>query len=196
MSPLTTSERRISMLKQAPLIVLQVVLWILLWGSFSVMTVVTGIVLALLITRLFYLPPAELSGRIGILSFLFFFCILTIDIITASLRVAWQALNWRYHPTNAIIGIELHTRSDLIMTFTAEAISLVPGSVVVEVDRERQKLYLHTLGTPDEESLEKVRRSVLATERRITRAFGSRADILRLRRERQQRQSDKKGNRS
>ena len=48
---------------------------------------------------------------------------------------------------NSIIAVQLLTRSDLVTTLTAEAISVVPGTVVVDIDRERGLLYLHALGT-------------------------------------------------
>ena len=42
-----------------------VILWIMLWDGWSVVHIVTGIIVAVIVTRLFYLPPIELSGRIN-----------------------------------------------------------------------------------------------------------------------------------
>ncbi len=82
--------------------------------------------------------------------------------------------------------IDLHTRSDFIMAITAEIISIVPGSYVVEADRDEHKLYLHTIGSETPETIEKARRSALKKERMITLAFGSEEDIQRMRREKAQ----------
>jgi multicomponent Na+:H+ antiporter subunit E len=72
------------------------------------------------------------------------------------------------------------TRSDLIMTLTSITLSLIPGSLVLEADRENSILYLHVLNTPDLDAVEKAREQVLLIERRIVRALGSHADLERL----------------
>jgi multicomponent Na+:H+ antiporter subunit E len=83
---------------------------------------------------------------------------------------------------NAIIGVPLRTTSDFVMTMTATAVSLVPGTLVIEIDRARAVLYLHSIAVDDERGIERVRRAVLATEARIVRAIGSAADLAKVRR--------------
>jgi multicomponent Na+:H+ antiporter subunit E len=104
--------------------------------------------------------------------------------VRASILVAWQAVDPRGVPVNSVLAVQLHTRSDIIMTLTAESISLIPGSLVVEVDRERSLLYVHALGTPDDAAAEKVRHTVLIVEERIVRAIGSEHDVWMVNRER------------
>ena len=58
--------------------------------------------------------------------------------------------------------------------------SLVPGSLIVEADRQDDILYLHALGTETPEDVEQVRAGVLAVEERIVRAIGSRDDVRRV----------------
>jgi multicomponent Na+:H+ antiporter subunit E len=58
--------------------------------------------------------------------------------------------------------------------------SLVPGSLVVEADRERSILYLHTFATKTTDDVELMRTKVLVVEARIVRAIGSRADLRRI----------------
>ena len=57
---------------------------------------------------------------------------------------------------------------------------LVPGSLIVEADRQDDILYLHALGTETPEDVEQVRAGVLAVEERIVRAIGSRDDVRRV----------------
>ena len=171
-------------LLQLPLLVWLIVLWLLLWGTVTVMSVLTGALLALIVTRLFYLPPVDLSGRFSVYWGLAFAWHFAVDLVRASVHVAWQAVDPRGVPVNAVLAVQLHTRSDLIMTLTAEAISLVPGSLVVEIDREQSLLYVHALGAPDEAAVAKVRRTVLVVEERIVRALGSEHDVWLINRER------------
>jgi multicomponent Na+:H+ antiporter subunit E len=156
-------------------------LWMLLWGEFTWLSLLTGVVLALLVSVAFYLPAVALSGRLNILYALAFVVRLLADIVLASLQIAWSAVNPWYRPSNAIIAVPLRTRSDLVMTFTAEAVSLVPGSIVLDVDRETATLYLHALNVRSVDEVPALKRSVLATERRLILAAGSADDLARLR---------------
>ena len=91
-----------------------------------------------------------------------------------SLLVAWQVLDVRRQPGAAIIAVPLRTDDDLIMTHTAVTASLIPGSLIVEADRDRRILYLHVIGVRTDADVEAQRESVLGWEARIVRAVGSR----------------------
>lgn len=177
---------RLSLLVQLPLLVWLVILWLLLWGHVTVISVVTGIVLALLVTRVFYLPPVELSGRFDIRWAAILLGHFAVDLVRASFQVAAMAFDWRRVPVNSVIAVHLHTRSDFVMTLTAELVSLVPGSIVVEADRERSILYLHALGTSTPEDVERVRETTLQVESRIVFTLGTADDVWRVNRERRE----------
>ncbi|OYX09636.1 MAG: hypothetical protein B7Z08_04265, partial [Sphingomonadales bacterium 32-68-7] len=66
------------------------------------------------------------------------------------------------------------TSALLKLGLPAIAISLVPGSVVLEIDREHAILYVHVLGADRPEKIERARATIIATERRLLRALGSR----------------------
>lgn len=166
--------------QQLPLLVALVVLWMLLWGTVSWLSVLSGVAVALLVTRVFWLPPVELSGRVNVLWLGAFLGRFLLDLVLASFQVAAQAFDPRGVRGNAVIGVQLHTRSDFIVTIVATVVSLVPGSLVVEIDRERSVLYLHALGAADEAGVEQVRRKVLRVERQAVRALGTRADVRSL----------------
>ena len=179
----TRAERRAAFLNQLPLWLGLVLLWMLLWGSFSWLNLVTGALLASLVSVVFYLPAVQLSGRISPARTLGFLLRLLGDIVRASVQVAWLALRPIRRPAgpdSAIIAVPLRTRSDLILTWTAVATSIVPGSIVVDTDRVSSTLYLHVLGVRTHAQIDHFRASVLATERRIVGAFGSREDLERL----------------
>lgn len=169
-----------SLARQLPLLVGLVVLWMALWNQFTVLAFVTGVAVALLVTRVFFLPPVELSGRFNLWYAVVFLAHFVVDLVRASVIVAWQAVRPRGVSSNAIVAVQLHTRSDFIMTLVAEAISLVPGSLVVEADRERSILYLHALAVEDLAGVEGVRDGVLVVEARLVRVLGSDDDQRRI----------------
>ncbi|MFF1573488.1 Na+/H+ antiporter subunit E [Leifsonia sp. NPDC058292] len=189
MKPSTEVSRWRSVWRQLPLLVALVVLWVFLWDQITVLTVVTGVLLAVGVTRALYLPPVLLSGRFNVWRGLLLGLRMTYDVTIASLQVAALALNPRWKPINSIIAVQLLTRSDLVTTLTAEAISVVPGTVVVDIDRERGLLYLHALGTRTHADIERVRHDVLGTEERIVLAIGTREQAASVRRARRERRN-------
>ncbi|MFD0657336.1 Na+/H+ antiporter subunit E [Thermocatellispora tengchongensis] len=98
------------------------------------------------------------------------------DMASSAANVAWQAVRPGPQPPNAVIAVTLRTRSDLTMTITALALCAVPGSLITEVRRSTATLYIHVLGVRAESELERVRRGVLALERRVIRALGNAED--------------------
>ena len=177
----TPRERLANIINQIPPLVALVVLWMLLWGEFSWLNVLVGLVVGIIVTVAFYLVPVQLSGRLHPWHTATFFTRLLVDIVRASVEVAWLAVKPRLVTTNAILAIPLRTRSDLILTWTAVATSIVPGSIVIDIDRENSTMFLHVLNMHSARDIERFRRQVLDTERRIVRAFGSQEDVERMR---------------
>ncbi|RFA09188.1 Na+/H+ antiporter subunit E [Subtercola boreus] len=160
-----------------------VLLWMLLWGQFTWLALATGVLLASLVSIVFYLPAVRLSGRFDLVRAVVLLAVLLFDIVRASLQVAWSAIRPRYTPSNAIIAVPLVTRSDLIMTFTAVMVGLVPGSIVLDIDRDSATLHLHTLNVASVDDVPALKRAVLAAERRLILAVGSADDLARLRKQ-------------
>jgi multicomponent Na+:H+ antiporter subunit E len=173
------SRRRLRrvLLHQVPMLLWLILLWMLLWGSFSLLTLITGAAVALLVTRVFYLPPVALSGRFNLWWAIVFAGKFIYDLFRASVQVAWLAVDPRKVPKSSVVAVPLRSRSDLIMTLVSISISLVPGSLVVEADRLRAVLYVHVLDTDTLDDAADGRATVLAVERRIVRAIGSREEV-------------------
>jgi Multisubunit Na+/H+ antiporter, MnhE subunit len=153
-----------------------VAVWCLLWGSFSWANLIGGLVLAVVVLVAFPLPPVTFAGRVHLPGLVRFVARFLRDLVVSSVQVAALAFRFGHVPRSAIIAVPLRIRSDLNLTLTAVALCLVPGSLVVEVDRAAGVLYVHALGVRDAEQVERFRRDVLALEARIVGAIGSRAE--------------------
>ena len=158
-----------------------ILLWMLLWGQFTLLAFLTGALLAAVVSIVFYLPAVRLSGRVDPVRAVWFIVRLLFDMVVASFQVAGAAFGPRRMQRSAVIQVPLRTRSDIVMVFTSEAISLVPGSILLNADRDDATLQLHILNVQDDAAIAAVKERVLATERRIILAFGSRDDRARLR---------------
>lgn len=170
------ARARITIRQQLPLLAALVLLWMMLWGSITPLTILTGVIVALAVTRAFYLPAVELSGRFNPFWFVVFVARVLGEMAVASFQVALLAIGPRARHRSALIKVDLTTRSDFILTGTALAVSLVPGSIVVEVDRASTVLYVHSLSVRTPADVEKARAHVLGLERDLLRAWGSPAE--------------------
>ncbi len=173
-----TSVRRRPQLRMS---VVTAVLWVLLWGDLSVANLVSGFVLGMVITWVFPLPPIETHGRFRLWPHTKLIAILLFDLVRSSFVVAAQAFHFGHTMRNAVVRVDLRTRSDLYLTLTSELVSLVPGSLVMEARRQESVLYVHVMDVRSEADIESTRREVLEAEERVVRSFGTDEEVAALR---------------
>ena len=165
---------------QLPLLIWLVFVWILLWGTWSWANLISGTVVALAVTALLPLPPVVGGVHVHGVRLLRFVGYFLGDLVVSAAQVAWLTLRPGGISRSAILKIPLRTDSDLLLTVVAEAETLVPGSIVIDLDREEKALVLHVLHVEDGADVERRRASVLAQEERVVRALGSDRDIAAL----------------
>lgn len=158
---------------QWPMLIGLTVVWALLWGGLSVTNVLSGLVVAVIVVLVFPLPPIVFGGRLRVRGLAVLAGWFVVELVVASAQVAVQALRIGKRPLNAVIQVDLRSRSDLYLTLTAELLSLVPGSLVVEARRSTSTLFLHVLGVRSEADVEEARRRALRQEERVVRALAS-----------------------
>ncbi|MFS2242665.1 Na+/H+ antiporter subunit E [Microbacterium sp. OR16] len=182
------ARRRImrDILLQLPFMIWLVLLWMLLWHQFTPLAIVTGILVAIFVTRVFRLPTVELVGRVNVWHSLVFIVLFLGAVVMGAISVTIQVFDLRRQPGAAIIAIPLRYADDILTTHVAVTASLIPGSLVVESDRDRRILYLHVIGVRTRADVDRFREGVLAWERRIVRAVGTPEQYRALR-------SDEKG---
>ncbi|MFD5224084.1 Na+/H+ antiporter subunit E [Microbacterium sp. NPDC058342] len=160
-------------LLQVPFMLWLVLLWVLLWHQFTPLALVTGILVAIFVTRVFRLPTVELVGRVNLWYTLVFIVLFLGAVVAGAVSVTLQVFDLRRQPGAAIIEIPLRYADDIVTTHVAVTASLIPGSLVVESDRDRRVLYLHVIGVRSRADVDRFRDDVLRWERRIVRAVGT-----------------------
>lgn len=171
------SRRRVSLLQELPLLVWLVLVWGALWQDFSPGNLLFGALLSVLVARMFYLPPVELSGRFNILHAVPFALRFLGRVAAASIEVMYVAVVRGPKVINAVVAVPLRSHQDLMVTAVGHVISLIPGSLVVEVDRSTSTLYLHVLNVGTAEDAENLRREVRSIEARLIRIMGTREEL-------------------
>lgn len=166
---------------ELPLLIGLVVTWMMLWREISLLSFCSGILVSILVMRLFYLPPVDLAGRFNVWYAFRYLIFFFWNLAHASWQVAWLAVRPGPTPLNSIIAVKLRTESDFILTVVGLTISLIPGSLVAEVDRFNSTLFLHVLNTPTHKELDKIRREVATIEKLLILALGSKSEVKAVR---------------
>ena len=156
------------------------VVWVAMWGDISIANVLGGLLVGAAVSFVFPLPPLRMQLQVRPLRLVWLVVHLLGSVVVASVEVSVLTLRFRRVPRNAVIEVDLRTASDFVLTVVAEMSSLVPGSIVVEARRSTHTLFLHVLDADNEEGAERMRRQVLALERRVVLALGAEVDHLDL----------------
>jgi multicomponent Na+:H+ antiporter subunit E len=175
------------MITRGLLVLWLALVWVLLWGEASLGNVVAGLVLGTLIVVAF--RPAEDRGGglhpVAVISFGWWFAK---ALVIANFGVAREIVRPRLALSEGIVAVPLRSSSPIVATFVANAITLTPGTLTVDirpaefgVDEHdegdepvgRPVLFVHCLVTGDPDD---VRAEGLDLEERVVRAFGTAAD--------------------
>jgi multicomponent Na+:H+ antiporter subunit E len=147
---------------------LVVVVWLTLWSEVSVANVASGLVVAALVVFGFdtWQRRPLILRPIRALRFMLFFLYLLVMSTGAVVKTVLAPAG-RVH--TGILAVPLRGCSDAVATLIADAITLTPGTLTLEVTREPLTLYIHALDTRD---LDSIRRDVRRLEVLAVRAFG------------------------
>lgn len=158
-------------------VLLLTAVWVLLWGSYSLTSVVGGLLLAVTVLIVYPLPPLHLGLRIRPWPFVVLLARFAVDLVSASFHVALQSVAPWVRPRGHLITIDLRTDDDLFGVITAEMTALVPGTVVVDLDPGSRRMVLHVFDEA-EDDLTKVAERVRTQEERVLRALARDADRI------------------
>ena len=121
--------------------------YLALTASLQVSNLVVGLLIALGLTFLLHPDPHQVNLRRmpgAIWAALKFTVVVAWDVIAGGLQVARLTLDPKLPIQPAIIAIPSGTQSELATALVADAITLSPGELVVEISRDGV-MYTHTL---------------------------------------------------
>lgn len=146
-----------------------VAIWLALWSDLSLANVLSGLVVAGVVTAVSdtWRPGTFVVRPVAVARFALHFAY---KLLESSVLVARTVLSPRGRIRTGIIAVPLSGASDAVATLLADAISLTPGTLTLEVRREPLTLYVHALDLRD---VEQVQRDVRTLEMLAVRAFGS-----------------------
>jgi multicomponent Na+:H+ antiporter subunit E len=151
-----------------------VVVWVALWGPLTPATVAGGVAVAVAVQLL---PPTRARRQgftvrpLAAARFLGYF---VYKLVEASVVVAIEVTTPHNRISTGIVAVPLRGASDVLVTLVADAVTLTPGTLTLEVGSNPPTLYVHVLHLRD---VEAVRRDIRHLEVMAVRAFGSRAAL-------------------
>lgn len=147
-----------------------VVVWVALWGRFSAANLASGALVALVLLRLFPLRTSGRQGRFRPWSVVRLAAYFVVKLVEANMVVAWEVLTPSNRINEGIVAVPVLGASEVLTTVVANAISLTPGTLTIEVRPEERMLYVHVLHL---HSIEAVHLEVARLELHVLRAFGT-----------------------
>ena len=148
--------------------------WVLLWGNLSFANVLGGLAVAALVRWGLPLPTVVPEGRVRLVPALRLVAMVTGQLVASSLDIAKLALRPGATPSRAVVAVQLRTESDLLLAAIALTVTLVPGSMVIEIDQERRILYSHILNCDDDAGASAHRDEVRRIEELFMKALPTR----------------------
>jgi len=151
-----------------------VAVWVALWGDVSAANLLSGLALGSILMLVFPMRPRGVPGAFRPAAAIRFGGYFAWKLVEASAVVTWEVLTPTNRINEGIVAVPIRGVSDTLTTLVANAISLTPGTLTLEVRQEPTVLYVHVLHLDD---IEAVRRGVQRLEVLAIRAFGSTAAV-------------------
>ena len=168
------------------LVIWLTLVWAMLWGDFSIGSLLAGAGIALFVVWIGRPTDTHATQITSFhpLSALVFLGYFSWQLVKSNLLVAWAVVNPRSVIHRAIVAVPMHVDSAGITTVVANAVTLTPGTLTVDVhdiegDDLAPVIYVHVLQFTD---ADEVRSNVLRLERLVVRAFGTKEQRVEMQR--------------
>lgn len=153
-----------------------ILVWVLLWGNVSAANLLSGLVIALVITVLLPLPPVPVEGRLHPIPLLRLVVTVVWYLVSSSVQVAALALKPGPPPLSAVLRAHLAVKSDLVLVLAVNIINLTPGTMVLEIDQPRRMIYVHVLDVGSDRTVARFHRQVANLQKLLVDSFERDAD--------------------
>ncbi len=128
--------------------------WVTLFGSFTLLTLSSGLLVGYLI--LWLLQPLT-GGPSGYFLRVWYWIKLIVmfhyELIVSSVAVLWDIMTPSHRARPAIIEMPLDVKTDAGILLVTNLISLTPGTLSIDVSEDRKTLTLHAMFADDPDAV-------------------------------------------
>jgi multicomponent Na+:H+ antiporter subunit E len=147
------------------------VVYAALWGELSIGNLLAGLAIGAIIMLALPLPRVPISGRLHPLSLLELIGVSGYYALESSLQIAWFAVRPAGAPVSGVLRVRLAIRSPLVMVLCADLLNLIPGTMVLELDRETHTVWVHVLDVGSDAAVERFYFTTRRLESLLIRSF-------------------------
>lgn len=126
---------------------ISLLVWLLLTFSFDLQHLIIGILCSLIVSiivgDIFTQNPDKFKNISRYFWFLYYIPIFVWEMIKANIDVAYRVLHPGLPINPGIVKIKTNLKSETGLTFLANSITLTPGTMSVDIDKENGYLYIH-----------------------------------------------------
>ena len=117
--------------------------WCALWGSITVANIASGLAVGFLVSA--RVVGTDGTGGVRLGPLLHFGALVVVDLARSTVSVAREILTPTDYTEEGIVAVDVPptTRSHLLLLIVA--VTVTPGTAVVDADPDRGRLYLHLL---------------------------------------------------
>jgi len=129
--------------------ILLALLWMFMWGSFGLYELLSGMAVGYLVILLI----SRIAGYKGygkrLMDIVLFGAYFVRILIKANLQVAWEVITPGHYMTPRFIRYPVAGMTDIQITVLANAITLTPGTLSVDLSDAKEFLYIHAMYAED-----------------------------------------------
>ena len=124
-------------------VALLVAAWCALWGTVSVANILSGTLVAVAATV--FSGVDRNAGGLNLIALLHFVWLVAVDLVVSTVNVAWEILTPTDYTDEAIIAVDTNIAARSHFLMLVVAITVTPGTAVIDSDADTGRLYLHLL---------------------------------------------------
>ncbi|KZM71019.1 Na+/H+ antiporter subunit E [Nocardia terpenica] len=142
-----------------------------LWGDLNLANALAGLAIGALVMLALPLPRVPIHGRLHPLSLLELVALSAYYAIESSVQIAWFAIRPSGPPVSGVLRVRLSIRSDLVLVLCTDLLNLIPGTMVLEIDRETHTVWVHVLDVGSDAAVDNFYRTTRRLEHLLIRSF-------------------------
>ncbi|HEB60839.1 MAG TPA: Na+/H+ antiporter subunit E [Phycisphaeraceae bacterium] len=125
--------------------------WVFLAATFTPVSFIAGLVFGFMVTSIYATATGERGYGRHLWKILSFGAYFLKILIKANWQIAYEAATPRFNMTPRILRYPVGHMSDVEKTTLSNAITLTPGTLVVDIDDNGQNIYVHCMYAKDRE---------------------------------------------
>ncbi|NOQ65572.1 MAG: hypothetical protein GQ582_13760 [Methyloprofundus sp.] len=126
--------------------------WCFLQGSVSLANLFLGGILGMMVLTFSLAFNGMRSSFIQLKAMLQLVFFVLIELVSSSFRITWDILTPTDYARPRIVRVPVDDLNEIAITVLANAISLTPGSLALEVSDDCQNLYVHVMYAEDRDT--------------------------------------------